>query len=112
MLALAVPPRVFRRMPSRVLAPFFEIGIGPLWQIFPPCRFERRARRLEISRSAAAIVTRIASRIKPAMPFPRLRSASDARSFGDQSNANASEMDMPAFGPIVDVLTGEGGHAQ
>jgi hypothetical protein len=40
-LALTIPPRVFSRMPRRILAPFLEVGIGALWQVVAPCRFER-----------------------------------------------------------------------
>jgi len=30
-LAFAVPPRIFRRVPCRVLPPLIEVGIGALW---------------------------------------------------------------------------------
>jgi hypothetical protein len=48
-LALAVPARIFRRVPCRVLAPFLEIGIAAFRKVVSPCGFERRARRLKIS---------------------------------------------------------------
>src|SRR6476469_3663372 len=45
--ASAIPPRIFRSMPRRVLPLFIEIGVGALWQIAAPCRFERAARRFK-----------------------------------------------------------------
>jgi hypothetical protein len=96
--------------PGILIAPFPEIGIGPLWQIFPPRRFERRARSLEVSRGAVPIVARIAAGIEAAAPLPLIRRWRSSRSLDDHPDANAGIVDVPGFGPIVDALAGEGGH--
>jgi hypothetical protein len=73
LLALAVPLGIFRHMPRLILPPFLEVIIAALWQIVSPCPFECHARGLETRRGAVSIVTRLAARIEPAAPLPRIR---------------------------------------
>ena len=70
MISATIPPCIFRRVPRRVLPPFLEVGFPALWQIVMPCRFERRARGLEVSRGAVSIVAWIAAGLKSAAPLP------------------------------------------
>jgi hypothetical protein len=61
-----IPPRIFRRVPSRVLPPFLEVGIGALWQILSPRCVKRGAGGLKTRRGAMSTV----ARVKPAAPLP------------------------------------------
>jgi len=109
--AVPVPPSIFRRVPSCVLAPCIEVGIGALWQILSPCRFEGDACGLKGRRGAMPIVARIAARVKPTAPLPLMGRRRGARSLDDHSDADAGIMDVPGHRPIVDALAGELGHA-
>src|ERR1035437_9104699 len=75
--------------PSLLIAPFLKVGRAALWQIVTPCRFERRARSLEVSRGAVPIVARIAAGIEAAAPLPLIRRWRSSRSLDDHPDADA-----------------------
>ena len=53
-----IPPRIFRRVPCRVLPPFLEVGICALWKILSPPYFEGGACGLKTRRGAMSIVAK------------------------------------------------------
>jgi hypothetical protein len=86
---------IFLSSPGLVVAPFLEIGLAALGQIFSPCRS-----------APVSLLTRIAARIKPAMPLSRLSSVRDARSLDDHTDEDAGIVDVPGFRAIIDALAG------
>jgi len=97
--------------PSFLIAPGLKVGFAALRQEISPGRFKRHASGLKAGAGAIALLARLAARIEAAMPLPRLRSARDAGSFGNQANTDTGIVDVPGHWPIVDALAGEGGHA-
>src|SRR5258706_14904074 len=83
--------------PITLIAPGLEIGLGPVRQEYSACCLEGGARLVEGLRGAVHTFPRMAARIEPASPTPRIFARGHAGAERDCAGSHVTIVDVPAF---------------
>jgi hypothetical protein len=91
------PRRIFPCGPIPLIAPFLEIGLGPVRQEDLPCAFEVGAGLVEGHRRAVLMFAGMRAGIEAARPFSGGGIVRVADALGDRARADVAPIDVPAF---------------